>query len=376
MDKIFNLITCLTILQAIVYTFIFVLSKKRNTSLILLGIYLFTIVGPGLHFILDNFNIKAVFEFPTNFYLLSPPIFYLYTRSVLGVLKKKDYWHLLPGIVEFLFFTILFIYPEELARPFYKNILIPNKVLVFVALIPIYSVSYLVASIVILKKFKSAVKNFYSSYEEHRLNWIYITNFISIFLYVIDTTASLIIIKVGYEINTYMVITTAIAFIVYWISIYGLNQKNLLLEIVEENTTVPEIDNSISEVVESSIQENTIKSEEYEEKYNKIVVFVKETKIYKDKELNLFTIANLLQMPYREVSNVINKFANKNFNLFLNEFRVDEAKQLIGDDSSDKFNLTWIAEEVGFNSRSTFFAAFKAIAGMTPAEYKKSKRPQ
>jgi len=88
----------------------------------------------------------------------------------------------------------------------------------------------------------------------------------------------------------------------------------------------------------------------------------------------LFTFANRLQMPYREVSNVINKFANKNFNLFLNEFRIDEAKHLINNDSSDKFNLTWIAEEVGFNSRSSFFAAFKTISGTTPTEYKKSQR--
>ncbi len=374
MDKIFNLITSLTILQAVVYSAIFILNKKRNTSLILLGLYLFTIVGPGLHFILDNFNIKAVYEFPTNFYLLSPPLFYLYTRSVLGVLRKKDYWHLLLGILEFVFFTVLFLYPQELAEPYYRHLLIPNKILIFVGVIPIYSVSYLVASTVILKKYKASVKNFYSSAEESRLNWIYITNFISIFLYVIDTSASLILIKNGYEINTYMVITLAIAFIVYWISIYGLNQKNLLLEIKEEDAPSITVEKPVSDHKEIFVAQNSFKPEDYEEKYHRIVAFVNETKIYKDKEINLFTIANLLQMPYREVSNVINKFANKNFNLFLNEFRVEEAKSLITDDDSDKYTLTWIAEEVGFNSRSTFFAAFKSITGMTPAEFKKSQR--
>lgn len=374
MDKIFNLITSLTILQAVVYSAIFILNKKRNTSLILLGLYLFTIVGPGLHFILDNFNIKAVYEFPTNFYLLSPPLFYLYTRSVLGVLRKKDYWHLLLGILEFVFFTVLFLYPQELAEPYYRHLLIPNKILIFVGVVPIYSVSYLVASTVILRKYKASVKNFYSSAEESRLNWIYITNFISIFLYVIDTSASLILIKNGYEINTYMVITLAIAFIVYWISIYGLNQKNLLLEIREEDAPSITVEKPVSDHKEIFVAQNSFKLEDYEEKYHRIVAFVNETKIYKDKEINLFTIANLLQMPYREVSNVINKFANKNFNLFLNEFRVEEAKSLITDDDSDKYTLTWIAEEVGFNSRSTFFAAFKSITGMTPAEFKKSQR--
>ena len=109
------------------------------------------------------------------------------------------------------------------------------------------------------------------------------------------------------------------------------------------------------------VDQKNNKSEVYQEMYIKIVAFVSETKIYKDKELNLFTIANLLQMPYREVFNVINSLANKNFNLFLNEYRVEEAKQLIRDDSSDKFNLTWIAEEVGFNSRSTFLRHLKLL---------------
>jgi AraC-like DNA-binding protein len=360
-------------MQAIVYSFIFILNKKRNTSLILLGIYLFTLVGPGFHFFLDNFNIKAVFEFPTNFFFLSPPIFYLYTRSVLGVLKKKDYWHLLPGIVEFVFFMLLFFYPEELARPFYQNIFFPNRVFAYLVLIPIYSISYLLASIILLKKYKPVVKNFYSSYEESRLNWIYVINWISIFLYLLDTISSIIRIKKIYNIDTLMVMTIAIAFIVYWISIYGLNQKNLLLEIEIENDQKVVFENPSVEEKEPK-PHNDIKIEEYEEKYNKIISFVTESKIYKDKDLNLFTFANRLQMPYREVSNVINKFANKNFNLFLNEFRIDEAKRLINNDSSDKFNLTWIAEEVGFNSRSSFFAAFKTISGTTPDKYKKSQR--
>ena len=359
------------IMQAIVYSFIFILNKKRNTSLILLGIYLFTLVGPGFHFFLDNFNIKVVFEFPTNFFFLSPPIFYLYTRSVLGVLRKKDYWHLLPGIIEFLFFSILLIYTEELARPFYQNILLPNKVFAYLVLIPIYSISYLLASIILLKKYKPVVKNFYSSYEESRLNWIYITNWISVFLYLLDTISCFFLIKKIYMINTYMVMSIAIAFIVYWISIYGINQKNLLLEIENDQKVI--VENPSVEEKDIPFQ-NDINIVEYEEKYNKIISFVSESKIYKDKDLNLFTFANRLQMPYREVSNVINKFANKNFNLFLNEFRIDEAKRLINNDSSDKFNLTWIAEEVGFNSRSSFFAAFKTISGTTPDKYKKSQR--
>jgi AraC-like DNA-binding protein len=210
-------------------------------------------------------------------------------------------------------------------------------------------------------------------HELSRLSWIKITCYILIIANALEAINSLLVIEATYATYAYLFSTILSGFVFYWVSIYGLNQKNLLLGIEDENTTSTTIENPTVAILAPSNQKN-IQPEYYQEKYNKIVCFVTETKIYKDKELNLFTIANLLQMPYREVSNVINKFANKNFNLFLNEFRVEEAKHLISEDSSDKFNLTWIAEEVGFNSRSTFFAAFKTIAGLTPAEYKKSQR--
>jgi len=438
MKALFNLIICLTIFQAVIFFFIFIFSRKRNLSLILLGIYLITIVGPGLHFLLDNFNIKAVYEFPANFYLLSPPIFYLYTKSILGILSKKDIKHLILGIIEFIVFFILYLYPEDLGSYVYNSIIIPHKLLIFTVIIPIYSVSYLLASIFTLKKYKLKVEEYYSANEEERLNWIYVTNIISIFLYVIDTAGSFITIKFGVQFNILLITGSGIAFIVYWISIYGLNQKSLILNIEEdkirainnqariqqENSTLINnenhqlFDDSKSEkfnITENNVTRKEIKqekevtlmeesdsfninnnfqdndnqdinesenksisinksefTEEFHLKYLKLVTFLEETKIYKDKEINLFRIAELVQLSYRDVSKSINTIANKNFNQFLNEFRVQEAMRLIKEDSSQKYNLSWIAEEVGFNSRSTFFSVFKSIVGMTPNEFKKS----
>jgi AraC-like DNA-binding protein len=396
MNVLFNLITCLTILQAAIFSLIFIFNKKRNVSLILLGVYLITIVGPGLHFLLDNFNIRARFEFPTNFYLLSPPIFYLYTKSILGLLSKKDSKHLVLGTIEFFFFLVLYFYPNELAEPFYRHYLIPNKLIIFTFFVPIYSVAYLLASIFLLNKYNFRVQEFYSSNEQKRLKWIYITNVISIFLYVLDTVTTFMSIKYGFQINIYMIITSAIAFIVYWISIYGINQKSLILDLEDENlkntiSTTPTVRQGevhlkdklqeatkLNEEIEQldiiktplNKSENKVFTDDYGLKYQKIVTFFEETKIYKDKEINLFKVADLLQMPYKDVSKVINRYSEKNFNQFLNEFRINEAKRLIKDSDFEKYNLTWLAEEVGFNSRSTFFAVFKSLVGMTPNEYK------
>jgi AraC-like DNA-binding protein len=396
MSVLFNLITCLTILQATIFSLIFIFNKKRNVSLILLGIYLITIVGPGLHFLLANFNIKARFEFPTNFYLLSPPIFYLYTKSVLGLLSKKDSRHLILGIIEFFFYILLFYFPSELAEPYYRYFLLPNKLVILTVFLPIYSVSYLLASIYLLNKCNFRVQEFYTSNEQKRLKWIYITNIISIFLYVLDTVTTFMSVKHGFQINIFLISTIAIAFIVYWISIYGMNQKSLILDLDDEDVKnkmstisdelpglehfneenfkqVKMSDKALMENIETlplNNTENNSLNDDYALKYQKIVAFFEATKIYKDKEINLFKVADLLQMPYKDISKVINRCSEKNFNQFLNEFRINEAKRLIKNNDFEKYNLNWIAEEVGFNSRSTFFAVFKSLVGMTPNEFK------
>jgi AraC-like DNA-binding protein len=396
MSVLFNLITCLTILQATIFSLIFIFNKKRNVSLILLGIYLITIVGPGLHFLLANFNIKVRFEFPTNFYLLSPPIFYLYTKSVLGLLSKKDSRHLILGIIEFFFYLLLFFFPSELADTYYRYYLLPNKLVIFTVFLPIYSVSYLLASIYLLNKCNFRVQEFYTSNEQKRLKWIYITNIISIFLYVLDTLTTFMSIKYGFQINIFLIGTIAIAFIVYWISIYGMNQKSLILDLDDEDVKnkmstisdelpalehfneenfkqVKMSDKALMENIEKlplNKTENNSLNDDYALKYQKIVAFFEATKIYKDKEINLFKVADLLQMPYKDISKVINRCSEKNFNQFLNEFRINEAKRLIKNNDFEKYNLNWIAEEVGFNSRSTFFAVFKSLVGMTPNEFK------
>ncbi|MET0267516.1 MAG: helix-turn-helix domain-containing protein, partial [Duganella sp.] len=68
------------------------------------------------------------------------------------------------------------------------------------------------------------------------------------------------------------------------------------------------------------------------------------------------------------VSQVINGNSGKSFNLYVNEFRIRHAKSLLIDQTH--LNMDLVAERSGFNSNSTFFAAFKKITGQTPASYR------
>lgn len=68
-----------------------------------------------------------------------------------------------------------------------------------------------------------------------------------------------------------------------------------------------------------------------------------------------------------QLSQVLNDNMGKNFTVFINEYRINEACNIIVSDN--KLTLEGIGYEVGFNSKSTFFSTFKKLKGTTPAMF-------
>jgi len=95
-----------------------------------------------------------------------------------------------------------------------------------------------------------------------------------------------------------------------------------------------------------------------------------EKELFKNPNLKVNDLARELRISGHQLSQVLNDNLEKNFSLFVNEYRINEACDLL----SKKVNLTIdaIGQEVGFNSASTFFAAFKKIKGLTPSAYQQA----
>jgi putative ABC transport system permease protein len=99
---------------------------------------------------------------------------------------------------------------------------------------------------------------------------------------------------------------------------------------------------------------------------------------YRDPELTIASLADKLKLPPRELSRIINIALKKNFNDFINEYRVRDVIQKMQDAAYNHLTLLGIAFESGFNSKSTFNRIFKEMTGKSPAEYKaqlKKERP-
>ncbi len=105
--------------------------------------------------------------------------------------------------------------------------------------------------------------------------------------------------------------------------------------------------------------------------YTRLMELMKEEQLYKDMELNLKTVADLLAITPHQLSQFLNEHLNLDFRNFVNRFRVEDAQRLLRTETD--MSILAICFEVGFNSKSTFNTAFKKLSGMTPREFRVKK---
>ncbi|MFO1243257.1 MAG: helix-turn-helix domain-containing protein [Rickettsiales bacterium] len=107
-----------------------------------------------------------------------------------------------------------------------------------------------------------------------------------------------------------------------------------------------------------------------EEIVDKLMKAVTEDKIYRELAITRDTVASRLKISEQLLSRVINQRFQKNFNEFLNYYRVEEAKQKLTFEK--ELPITNIAFDVGFNSIASFNRVFKDMTGQSPTEYRET----
>ncbi len=94
-----------------------------------------------------------------------------------------------------------------------------------------------------------------------------------------------------------------------------------------------------------------------------------EGRLYLEPELTLASLSKRLQENTTQVSATINAAFGKNFNEFINGYRVEHFKKEIAKPENKHITLLGIAFDCGFNSKATFNRVFKKTEGISPKEY-------
>jgi AraC-like DNA-binding protein len=95
-------------------------------------------------------------------------------------------------------------------------------------------------------------------------------------------------------------------------------------------------------------------------------------KLFLNPHLKLSDLATEVNISAHQLSQILNENVGKNFSEFINEYRINEACLLLF--THENLSIDGIGYEVGFNSKSTFFAAFKKQKGVTPAIFQQKNR--
>ncbi len=94
-------------------------------------------------------------------------------------------------------------------------------------------------------------------------------------------------------------------------------------------------------------------------------------RLYRQEGLTIGGLAQRQGLPEYRLRRLINRgLGHRNFNAFLNAYRIDEAKAALADSSQARVPVLTIALDAGFSSLGPFNRAFKAETGQTPTAYR------
>ncbi len=92
-------------------------------------------------------------------------------------------------------------------------------------------------------------------------------------------------------------------------------------------------------------------------------------KVFLNPKCTINEIAKQIDESPKVISTYIDETYKLSFKHYLMQCRIEEFKKLVLE-KDNKYDLYGIAQEAGFNSKASFYRAFKKYEGITPGEYR------
>ncbi len=364
--------------QSIFSAVLIFLKKPRTVANKILGLWLLAL---GLMFALNVFKLYfdiKVDIWPVSLTLsVSFPIFlYVYTQYILSERKQfktSDFIHFSPVIIGFA--LVLYFLPSLLkgVDALLKQ-LQTIKPPIFVGYIfELYIGIYSILALILIRRYRRQAIKKYFSYSSYKisLNWlifIVLSFFVVIHIMIFISMMLYQGIKIDY-IEEFR--SGSLLVFVYVISFWGYKQTQIDTDVKPPRLNLlSSIDDSISERYQKSGL-----TKKKAEQYSKVLIdHMNNSESWRNNKLTLELLSEETKIPKHIITQVLNENIKKNFYTFVNEYRAEQAKNMIKSKDYDSLSFVGIAFESGFNSKTAFNVFFKKYIGMTPSEYKNKVR--
>ena len=356
-------------IQAWIYAILLWIRSKQNGRLsdLLLGLVLVGMAFNIWDYMLGFSGIEILWRqlnfFPRGFGYAFPPLCYYYFKSQVDSnfrFSKKDIWNFLPFIIHTLYHVIVFSLGQETVKTVEKNFhgpfYIPQIETVLDIVVDIY---FYYRSFKLYQNYQDWTKTQFSDIDSVSFKWF--RNLLIIFALTFVAVYGMIIIDNIYDLKFEQDWWDKLiqAVLIYYVCIAGYSQSQPTRAL-----TFKEPENQVETNPKEKFEEGELMIWR-----NKILHLMQQEKLYLQPELSLADISGRLRTNVSVLSGVVNNAFGKNFNDFVNEYRVNEFKERIHLPENKNITLLGIAFDCGFNSKATFNRAFKKFTGKSPKDF-------
>ncbi|WP_155839595.1 helix-turn-helix domain-containing protein [Aquimarina latercula] len=372
----------LLVLQAFIFAFLLLVRyfKKKHISALILSLLIFitgyhrTSYTIGFMDWYDTFRNTKINYWLIALSLAIGPLLYFYIKSITTSnfkFRKKDFLHFIPVCLYIVYKISIFIYDaaqpgfEDTQNGYLKVFLDEKYVGPLIGVVEnLQMLLYLAFTIQLYYVYRKKIQHFFSNTYSLELNWIRNFLFIYSFLFLYSLFQGVIgsvITELHWTQRWWYHFFTAVAII--YIGIKGYFTDTSKLNNLNFSVSVKETTSTLSTELSSDVIRNK----------KKIKEFMAEEKPFLNPDLNLTQLSQMLKIPASVISETINSGFDKNFNDFVNSYRVKEVQKMLKEGKQQQLSLLGIAYECGFNSKATFNRVFKKLTNTSPSQYSASQ---
>lgn len=359
--------------QAVLLVFILLVMERNRRANIFFAAFILILSSNFFSFYL--MNVEFIILSHIFFFIAIPGLaltgvcIYFYAMFITGLLERLKVKHLLHLCVYIVCLGITVAAIISLEGDPRESPVFRNMIFTVISAGMLYSISYIVYTLILLKKYYDKISDYYSDIERMSLNWVKLFSSLS-FVVLLLWCAGFWLghLHVIPKSPAFMVLNIMVLIVIIFLTAYRLiNQPEIFKYNVEMTHEIEETDSSAAS---EKYARQSIDDRMQDEYLEKLILFMDEKKPYLNENITIKDLSDDIDIPSHHLSIVINNRLGKNFYTFINEYRIKDALTILNDPENSDASILAIAFRVGFNSKSTFNSVFKKITGKTPSEYR------